>query len=48
MVVVVIAAVLISAVALSFPPIGDKLLKEHADRFSALVVLAQDEAIFTI
>jgi len=45
MVVVVIVAVLISAVALSFPPVGDKLLKEHADRFSALVELAQDEAI---
>jgi len=45
MVVVVIVAVLISAVTLSFPPVGDKLLKEHADRFSALVVLAQDEAI---
>lgn len=45
MVVVVIVAVLISAVALSFPPVGDKLLKEHADRFSALVALAQDEAI---
>ncbi len=45
MVVVVIAAVLISAVALSFPPVGDKLLKEHADRFSALIELAQDEAI---
>lgn len=45
MVVVVIVAVLISAVALSFPPVGDKLLKEHADRFSALVSLAQDEAI---
>lgn len=45
MVVVVIAAVLISAVALSFPPVGDKLLKENADRFSALITLAQDEAI---
>ena len=45
MVVIVIAAVLISAVALSFPPVGDKLLKEHADRFTALVTLAQDEAI---
>jgi len=37
--------VLISAVALSFPPVGDKLLKENADRFSALISLAQDEAI---
>lgn len=45
MVVVVIAAVLISAVTLSFPPVGDKLLKENADRFSALISLAQDEAI---
>ncbi len=45
MVVVVIVAVLISAVALSFPPVGDKLLKENADRFAALISLAQDEAI---
>ena len=45
MVVIVIVAVLISAVALSFPPVGDKLLKENADRFSALISLAQDEAI---
>lgn len=45
MVVVVIVAVLISAVTLSFPPVGDKLLKENADRFSALINLAQDEAI---
>ena len=45
MVVVVIVAVLISAVALSFPPVGDKLLKEQANRFSALISLAQDEAI---
>ena len=45
MVVVVIAAVLIGAVTLSFPPVGDKLLKENADRFSALISLAQDEAI---
>ena len=45
MVVIVIVAVLIGAVALSFPPVGDKLLKENADRFSALISLAQDEAI---
>lgn len=45
MVVIVIVAVLISAVALSFPPVGDKLLKENADRFAALISLAQDEAI---
>ncbi len=45
LVVVVIVAVLMSAVTLSFPPTGDKLLKEHAERFSALIGLAQDEAI---
>lgn len=45
MVVIVIVAVLIGAVALTFPPVGDKLLKENADRFSALISLAQDEAI---
>jgi general secretion pathway protein H len=45
LVVVVIVAVLMSAVTLSFPPTGDKLLKEQAERFSALVGLAQDEAI---
>ena len=45
LVVVVIVAVLMSAVTLSFPPAGDKLLKEQADRFSALIGLAQDEAI---
>ena len=44
-VVIVIVSVLISAVALSFPPVGEKLLREHADRFSAFVELAQDEAI---
>ena len=45
MVVVVIIAVLMGAVTLSFPPVGDKLLKENAERFSALISLAQDEAI---
>lgn len=45
MVVIVIVAILISAVALSFPPVGDKLLKENADRFAALLSLAQDESI---
>ncbi len=45
MVVVVIVAVLMGAVTLSFPPVGDKLLKENAERFSALISLAQDEAI---
>ncbi len=45
MVVVVIIAVLMGAVTLSFPPVGDKLLKENAERFSALISLAQDESI---
>ncbi len=45
LVVVVVVAVLMGAITLSFPPTGSKLLKEHADRFTALVKLAQDEAI---
>lgn len=45
MVVIVIAAILIGAVSLSFPNTADDLLKEDAERFSALVSLAQDEAI---
>ena len=45
MVVVVIIAVLAGTVSLSFPPVGDKLLKETADRLTALISLAQDEAI---
>jgi len=45
MVVVVIASILVGAVTISFPRSGDDLLKEDADRFSALVTLAQDEAI---
>lgn len=45
MVVVVIAAILMGAVTMSFPRTGDDLLKEDADRFSALVSLIQDEAI---
>lgn len=45
LVVVVIVAVLMGAVTLSFPPSDDKLLKEHTDRFAALVSMAQDEAI---
>ncbi|PID33713.1 MAG: type II secretion system protein GspH [Thiotrichales bacterium] len=45
MVVIVIVAILMAAVTLSFPPVGDKLLKENAERFSALVSLAQDESI---
>jgi len=45
MVVIVIVAVLMGAVTLSFPPVGDKLLKENTERFSALISLAQDESI---
>ena len=45
MVVVVIVAILMGAVTLSFPRTGDDLLKEQADRFTALLGLAQDEAI---
>lgn len=45
MVVIVIVALIAGTVMLSFPPVGDKLLKEHAERFSALISLAQDEAI---
>jgi len=45
MVVIVIVAVLMGAVTLSFPPAGDKLLKESTERFSALISLAQDESI---
>lgn len=45
MVVITIVAVLMGAVTLSFPRTGDNLLKEQAERFSALISLAQDEAI---
>lgn len=45
MVVVVIASILVGAVTLSFPRTNDDLLKEDAERFSALLYLAQDEAI---
>ncbi len=45
MVVVVIAAILMGAVTISFPRSGDDLLKEDAERFSALVALLEDEAI---
>jgi general secretion pathway protein H len=45
MVVIVVAAILVGAVAFSFPNTGDDMLKEDAERFSALVSLAQDEAI---
>ncbi len=45
MVVVVIAAILMGAVAISFPDNSDDRLKEEGARFIALVSLAQDEAI---
>ena len=45
MVVVVIAAILMGAVTMSFPHNEDDLLKEDASRFSALISLIQDEAI---
>ena len=45
MVVVVIAAILIGAVVVTLPSSDDKLLKEQADRFTALLALSQDEAI---
>lgn len=45
MVVVVIAAILMGAVAMSFPDSSDDRLKEQGGRFSALISLAQDEAI---
>lgn len=45
MVVVVIVAILMGAVTLSFPRTGDDLLKQQAERFTALLGLAQDEAI---
>jgi len=45
MVVIVIAAILMGAVTMSFPRTGDDLLKEDAGRFTALVSLVQDEAI---
>ncbi len=45
MVVVVIAAIMMGAVTLSFPDSSNDRLKEHGMRFSALISLAQDEAI---
>lgn len=45
MVVVVIAAILMGAVVISLPKTDDDLLKENANRLTALVALAQDEAI---
>ena len=45
MVVVVIAAILMGAVVISFPDSSNDRLKEQSARFSALMSLAQDEAI---
>jgi len=45
MVVVVIAAMLMGVVAISFPDSTNDRLKEHSARFSALMSLVQDEAI---
>ena len=45
MVVVVIMSIMIGTVLLSFPDTNNDLLKEDAERFTALVSLAQDEAI---
>jgi general secretion pathway protein H len=45
MVVVVIAAILMGAVVISFPDSSNDRLKEHGERFSALILLAQDESI---
>jgi len=45
MVVITIVSILIGAATISFPPVGDKLVKENAERFSLLMRLAQDEAI---
>jgi len=45
MVVVVIAAILMGAVTISFPRTDEDLLKEDGDRFSAIIALIQDEAI---
>ena len=45
MVVVVIAAIMMGAVTLSFPnSTGEDILKKEADRFEALMHFAQDEA----
>ena len=46
MVVVVIAAIMMGAVTLSFPGTkGEDIIKKEADRFVALINFAQDEAI---
>lgn len=45
MVVIVVVAVLMGAVTLSFPPAGDNLLKQNSERFSVLISLAQNESI---
>ncbi len=45
MVVVVIISIMVGVVTLSFPDTNRDLLKEDAERFSSLVLLAEDEAI---
>jgi general secretion pathway protein H len=45
MIVVVIAAILMGAVVISFPDSSNDRLKEQGERFSALILLAQDESI---
>ncbi len=45
MVVVAIAAIMIGAAVMAFPDSSNDRLKEHGERFSALISLAQDEAI---
>ena len=45
MVVITIAAIMIGATILSFPDSSNDRLKEQGGRFSALISLAQDEAI---
>ncbi len=45
MVVITIAAIMFGAVVLAFPDSSNERLKEQGDRFSALISLAQDEAI---
>ncbi len=45
MVVITIAAIMFGAVVLAFPDSGNDRLKEQGRRFTALISLAQDEAI---
>jgi general secretion pathway protein H len=45
MVVITIAAIMVGAVVLAFPDSSNDRLKEQGGRFSALISLAQDEAI---